>query len=250
LVQTFFERSFAINRLRQGPLAGHIDLLAAQLATHGYSRVHSRIQLRLVGHFNRWLEQKNLTVRKIDEQIIERYWRYFMRKKRVRSKDVSALMKLLDLLREQGVTPRRIEAAPTARETLLEKYRCYLREERGLAYGSVRNMMPFVDRFLAQKYPRDHFDFAALKAGDITSFVRKQATELGGYRRNIWFRRSGTFSDTCGIPARSTQISLAAFLAYRFIRFPRFRNFCHLVPLRQFCSGPLELRTDGATTRS
>jgi len=102
-----------------------------------------------------------------------------MRKKRVRSKDVSALMKLLDLLREQGVTPRRIEATPTAREKLLEKYRCYLREERGLAYGSVRNRMAFVDRFLAQEYPRDHFDFAALKAGDITSFVRKQATELG-----------------------------------------------------------------------
>ena len=40
-------------------------------------------------------------------------------------------------------------------------------------------MMPFVDRFLAQKYPRGHFDFAALKVGDITSFVRKQATELG-----------------------------------------------------------------------
>jgi hypothetical protein len=78
-VQTFFERSFAINRLRQGPLAGHIDLLAARLATHGYSRVHSRIQLRLVGHFNRWLEQKDLTAPQIDEEIIERYWRYFMR---------------------------------------------------------------------------------------------------------------------------------------------------------------------------
>ena len=77
-----------------------------------------------------------------------------MRKKRVRSKDVSALMKLLDLLREQGVTPRRIEAVPTARETLIEKYRRYLREERDLANGSVRNMVPFVDRFLAQKYPR------------------------------------------------------------------------------------------------
>jgi site-specific recombinase XerD len=180
LVQTFFERSFAINRLRQGPLAGHIDLLATRLATHGYSRVHSRILLRLVGHFNRWLEQKDLTAAQIDEEIIERYWRYFMREKRVRSKDVCALMKLLDLLREQGVTPRRtIEAVPAARETLLEKYRCYLREERDLAYGSVRNMMPFVDRFLAQKYPRDHFDFAALKVSDITSFVRKQATELG-----------------------------------------------------------------------
>ena len=80
LVQTFFERSFAINRLRQGPLAGHIELLAARLETHGYSRVHSRIQLRLVGHFNRWLKQKHLTAEQIDEDIIERYWRYFMRK--------------------------------------------------------------------------------------------------------------------------------------------------------------------------
>jgi hypothetical protein len=32
--------------------AGHIDLLAARLTDHGYSRVHSRIELRLVGHFS------------------------------------------------------------------------------------------------------------------------------------------------------------------------------------------------------
>ena len=51
MVQKFFERSFAINRLRQGPLAGHIDLLAARLETAGYSRIHSRIQLWLVGFF-------------------------------------------------------------------------------------------------------------------------------------------------------------------------------------------------------
>src|SRR5690349_9842211 len=65
------------------------------------------------------------------------------------------------------------------RETLLEKYRCYLREERGLAWAPIRNMLPFVDRFLAQKCPRDHFDFASLKVGDIRAFVRKQAVELG-----------------------------------------------------------------------
>jgi hypothetical protein len=174
-----------------------------------------------------------------------------MRKKRVRSKDVCALIKVLDLLREQGVTPRRtIEAVPTARETLLEKYRCYLREERDLAYGSVRNMLPFVDRFLAQKYPRNHFDFAAMKVGDITSFVRKQATELGSVQSKDMVSSLRTFSDTCGIPARSTQISPAAFLAYQLIRFPQFRDFCHLVPLRKSCGGPLELPTDGAITQS
>jgi hypothetical protein len=44
---------------------------------------------------------------------------------------------------------------PSSRFPLIEKYRRYLREERDLANGSVRNMVPFVDRFLAQKYPGD-----------------------------------------------------------------------------------------------
>jgi site-specific recombinase XerD len=180
LLETFFKRPCTITRLRQGPLAGHIDLLADRLAAHGFSRVHSRIQLRLVGHFNSWLDQKGLTAKQVDEDLIERYWHHFERRKRVRPFDVGALVRLLDLLREQGITPRRaIEAVPTPRETQLDMYRCYLREERGLAQASIRNMLLFVDRFLAQKYPRGHFDFAALKADDITTFVRKQATELG-----------------------------------------------------------------------
>jgi len=110
MVQTFFKPSCTIDRLRQGPLAGHIDLLAARLATHGYSRVHSRIQLRLVGHFNRWLEQKHLTAEQLDEDVIELYRRYLKRRKRVRSEDVCTLVRLLDLLREQGITPRNVEA--------------------------------------------------------------------------------------------------------------------------------------------
>ena len=180
MVHTFFERSFAIRRLRRGPLAEYIDLLADRLAAQGYSRVHSRIQLRHIGHFNRWLQQEHLSLEQLDENIIGRYWRYFMREKRVRPKDVFALIRLLDLLREQGVTPQRaIEAVPTPRETLLENYRCYLREERGLAPGTIRIVLPFVDRFLTQRFPRHCFDFAAVNAKDITTFVRKQASELG-----------------------------------------------------------------------
>jgi len=41
VVETFFKRSCTIHRLRQGPLAGHIDLLADRLAAQGFSRVHS-----------------------------------------------------------------------------------------------------------------------------------------------------------------------------------------------------------------
>ncbi len=145
MVETFFTRSCTLNRLRQGPLAGHIDMLAEWLEAHGFSRVHSRIQIRLVGHFNRWLDQKGLSAKQIDETLIEHYWRFFQRRKRVRWFDVGALVRLLDLLRQEGVTPqRRIEAVPTPREALLESYRCYRarsavlpREQSALQFPSL-----------------------------------------------------------------------------------------------------------------
>ncbi len=179
MVETFFTRSCTLNRLRQGPLAGHIDMLAEWLEAHGFSRVHSRIQIRLVGHFNRWLDQKGLSAKQIDETLIEHYWRFFQRRKRVRWFDVGALVRLLDLLRQEGVTPqRRIEAVPTPREALLESYRCYRarsavlpREQSALQFPSLT--------FLAHRFPRHHFDFAVLNAKDITTFIRKQAAEPG-----------------------------------------------------------------------
>ena len=134
MVETFFKRSRTIHGLRQGPLAGHIDLLADHLGAHGFSRVHSRIQLRLVGHFNRWLEQKGISAEQLDESVIERYCRWLRRWKHVRAEGVCSLVRLLDLLREQCITPRcTTKAVPTARDTLPEKYRCYLLDERGLA---------------------------------------------------------------------------------------------------------------------
>jgi len=105
VVQTFFKRSCTIHRLRRGPLAGHIDLLAAKLATEGFSRVHSRTQLRLVGHFNRWLEQMHLTSDQLNEDVIERYRRWLKRRKRVRSEHVRTLTRLLDLLRSKALRP-------------------------------------------------------------------------------------------------------------------------------------------------
>ena len=180
MIEKLFDRSFVIDRLRKGPLGEHIDLLAHRLSAQGFSRVHSRIQLRYIGHFNRWLERKGFTPKQIDEDMIDRFWRSFMRRKRVRRHDAAALFTLLDFLREQGVTPNRtIKAVLTPRESQVEDYRSYLREERGLSYDSIRNALPFVDQLLAVKYPQTHIDFSLLKADDITAFVRKRTTELG-----------------------------------------------------------------------
>ena len=178
MVQTFFKRLCTIHRLRRGPLAGHIDLLAAKLATEGFSRVHSRIQLRLVGHFNRWLEQLHLAADQLNEDVIERYRRWLMRRKRVRSEDVRTLTRLLDLLREQGIAPQlQTKPVPTTREILIEDYRRHLLNERGLSEGSVRNLLMYVNQFLGAKYPHDRFNFGALRARDILTIIRRHALQ-------------------------------------------------------------------------
>ena len=178
MVQTFFKRSCTIHSLRRGSLAGHIDLLAAKLATEGFSRAHSRIQLRLVGHFNRWLEQMHLTAEQLHEDVIERYRRWLKRRKRVRCEDVRTLTRLLDLLREQGIAPQlETESVPTARQILLEDYRRYLRDECGLSEGSVQSLLMYVNQFLGTKYPHDRFNFGALRARDILAIIRRHAME-------------------------------------------------------------------------
>lgn len=178
MIPTFFKRSCTVHRLRRGPLAGHIDTLAAKLATEGFSQVHSRIQLRLAGHFNRWLEQMHLTAEQLNEDVIERYRRWLKRRKRVRSEDVRTLTRLLELLRQQGIAPQlETKSVPTARETLIEDYRRYLLNERGLSETSVPNLLMYVNQFLGTKYPHDRFNFGALRARDILAIIRRYAME-------------------------------------------------------------------------
>jgi site-specific recombinase XerD len=132
---------------------------------------------------------------------------------------------------------------------LLEKYRRYLREERGLAEASLRKMLMFVDRFLVEKYPRDHLDFAARAVGDITTFVRRRATELGSVQAKhlvTALRSFFRYLRHCG----EIDTDLAAVsLAFRIIRSPQFRSFYQLAALRKSYGAPTgALRADGAIT--
>jgi len=50
-------------------------------------------------------------------------------------------------------------------------------EGAALAKASLRNMLMFANRFLAEKYP-ETISTCTLKVGDITIFVRRHAAEL------------------------------------------------------------------------
>ena len=58
----FNERSDprTLDALTRGPLAAHLRTYAQQLHDQGYAVSSSRLQLRVLGHFNRWLQSKGL----------------------------------------------------------------------------------------------------------------------------------------------------------------------------------------------
>jgi hypothetical protein len=73
----FNERSDprTLDALTRGPLAAHLRTYAQQLHDQGYAVSSGQSQLRMLGHFNRWLQSKKLGAEQIDSSTLERYVR-------------------------------------------------------------------------------------------------------------------------------------------------------------------------------
>src|SRR6202049_5350372 len=89
----FSERSDprTLDALRRGPLAAHLRTYAQQVNDQGYAVSSSRLQLRLLGHFNRWLQSKGLAAEQIDSSTMERYERCRRKSGKLRKGDTAAL---------------------------------------------------------------------------------------------------------------------------------------------------------------
>ena len=64
-----------LDALTRGPLAAHVKAYAQQLRDEGYAVQSGRSQLRMLGHFNKWLQSKGLGTDEIDSSVVERYIR-------------------------------------------------------------------------------------------------------------------------------------------------------------------------------
>jgi site-specific recombinase XerD len=94
--------------------------------------------------------------------------------------DAAALRQFIDLLQRQGVVPP--ERIPPCRLTPVEQavnaFERYLRNERSLGEAAVVNYVPFVRRFLADRFGHRPVRLSRLCAGDVVRFVQSQAPRL------------------------------------------------------------------------
>jgi site-specific recombinase XerD len=164
------------NALTRGPLAEHLKAYAQQLYNQGYKVQTGQLQLRMLGHFNRWLQSNCLIADEIDSSTVERYRRFRIKAGKLRTGDTAALARMLRILR-----PSQVEmpaSPPIACQTVLREFQHYLRQERGLAEATITCYTPVVRAFLAECFPTGIPDFHQLCASDVTGFVKRQAERI------------------------------------------------------------------------
>ena len=160
-----------------GPLTAYAAGFCAELARQGYAPQPASELAQLMAHVSRWLDGQGLMPEELSEEVADQFLadrRGQYRKFRTRR----GLQPLLRYLRRIGVVP---PAEPGVRDVsadvalLVEEYRRFLVNERGLAEVSIRRYLPAVRGFLAGLPSPLEVGLGRLSAAQVSRFVIDQA---------------------------------------------------------------------------
>ena len=176
-----------LSRAPEGPLASRIGAFASSLSEQGYALNSIHRQVWLAACFSRWLKQQGVALRRISSEHPSRYLRYRARHARPNLGDAAALKHLLGFLRCEGVIPaKKMSACPlTPAERCTQGYEHHLREARGLASATITSYIPFIRRFLEDRFGDGPVTLSHLCASDVVRFVQRQAPRLHPKRAKL-----------------------------------------------------------------
>jgi site-specific recombinase XerD len=171
-------------RVDEGPLGPYLGSYAAKLLSEGYARQSACVKIRLVGAFSRWLSRKRIATSQVADQHTVDFLRYHNRGgHRLGFGEPATLMRMLKLLRDQGVIAQGPALGPTTpSERLVEEYDVYLQRERVLSLATRISYRPFIQKFLKLRFGKGPAVLSRLRATDILGFVRCHAGQLHGKR--------------------------------------------------------------------
>jgi site-specific recombinase XerD len=167
---------------QDGPLGPYFDSYEAEMRGKGYARNTREVQIRLIADFGCWLAKRRIRVQEITAELFRLYLRTRSRRRCPTRNDRSALQRLLELLRRQGVVAAPEAPVASPAERLQSEFRLYLRQERALAATTQAAYTAFVSEFLTERFGAGPVDLSRLCAADITRFVRRRAGAIQSKR--------------------------------------------------------------------
>lgn len=158
-----------------GPLVPYVAGFRAELVSQGYRPNAQSDQLRLMAHVSRWLASKGLDVEQLTPERVEEFLVARRAAGYVLWCSPKGVALLLAYLRRLGVVPLPERTIPTTpAEQLLEAYRSYLVEERGLAASTVTSNMHVARLFLGTRRQVPTLGLGELRACEVVDFVREE----------------------------------------------------------------------------
>jgi site-specific recombinase XerD len=160
-----------------GPLAPYSDGFRSELARQGFRDNSACNQLQLMAHASRWLAGQALDVGDLTPAPVKD----FLDARRAEGYTLwlspKAMVPMLGYLRGIGVVATPVPAGPsTPAEKLIEAYRAYLVQERGLAAGTVADYLHVARLFLATRPTDGGLGLERLTAAEVSAFVLAECT--------------------------------------------------------------------------
>ena len=173
-----FKFPSVVRRHHEGPLGIHVDAYEALLREQGYSRGSTYVHLHIVADFSRWLRRRRLDAGDVDECTVERYLQ--SRRRFVDTYRGASFVpyKFLGMLRDRRIVNHKtmpIVVDPC--EIVVDAFRQYLSQERGLSVSIQCDYTRFAHQFLRERFGRGSLELSALSATDVTGFIRRHAHE-------------------------------------------------------------------------
>ena len=176
-----------LSRAPEGPLSVYLRAFVDFLSAQGYALNSIHRQVHLAACFSRWLKREGVALHHISADHAKQYLRYRAGKVKPCRGDAAALKHVIGFLRSEGVVcAETVSVRPlTPVERCTQEYEQYLREARALAEATIVNYVPFIERFLKDRFADGPVTLSGLCAGDVVRFVQRQAPRLHTRRAKL-----------------------------------------------------------------
>jgi site-specific recombinase XerD len=155
-----------------GPLERYATGFSEELRRVGYTPNSAALQLQLMAHLGRWLEERSLSLERLSSSEAARFVAARRAGGYANHTSLKGLEPLLGYLRGFGAVPPAERPALSAVELLLVRYRDYLLAERGLMAGTARGYVDLVRPFVASRLDRSgELELASVTPSDVLGFV-------------------------------------------------------------------------------
>jgi site-specific recombinase XerD len=125
--------------------------------------------------FSRSLQRSGCEVRDLDEAVVERFLYHELKEQWPHICAPATLRRLLAMLRQMGVTRGKPTAPRNPAQQLTADYWRFLLVERSLSAATAKSWLPFIDKFLFERFGVGTLKLSELHATDVTAFVQRHA---------------------------------------------------------------------------